>query len=65
MKGGASRLIEPGAVARQHFLVEERLQLPPPGFRPAGKIEIHVASRFSENLIVYRHELQIHFDILT
>ena len=42
-----SDMREPGAVARQHLLVEERLQLPPPRFRPTGKIEIHAASRFS------------------
>ena len=39
-------VIKPGAVARQHLGVEERLQLLPPRFRPTGKIEIHAASRF-------------------
>jgi hypothetical protein len=32
-------------MARQHFVVEERLQLLQPCFRTTGKIEIHVASR--------------------
>ena len=61
-----ARVRKPGAVARQHLVVEEVLQLLQPCFRPTGKIEIHVASRcFERNLNVYRHDLQIHFDILT
>src|SRR5207302_8449955 len=61
--GGVSK---PDAVARQNFVVEEPLQLLQPRFRSTGKIEIHVAPvLLRRNLSLYRHDLQIHFDILT
>jgi hypothetical protein len=38
-------MLKPGAVARQHFGIEEGLQLQAPLLRPAGQFEIHAASR--------------------
>jgi hypothetical protein len=52
-------------MARQYFGVEEGLKFFPPRFRSSGKIEIHATPRFFGNLTAYRHNMQIHFDILT
>jgi hypothetical protein len=37
-------MFEPGAMARQHLLIEKRLEARSPRLRPSGKIEIHAAS---------------------
>src|SRR6185312_17246998 len=54
-------MIEPGVMARQHFLVEERLQAAPPLLGPHRQIEIHTSSPLLTTIALYRYGRQISF----